>query len=291
MVRRVKRKRGYRSVGTKRKRYSPKYRPLKRRKITPKRGLSKVSRAKASAAKKVLGIRRRDTTIVRGPHIFPMRMLTQGKYRFGFQTTNPTGKSYAEFQFVLNGIFDPNKTGTGATVSNQPVIDIETAKKVYTHYRVQSATIYFSIRNLHDTENCFVQIRPVYQKGMGDDHEDQSHWTWSTDTSYVSNKGNPGVLTKEVGTAAASQRERLFYRRRFDMRRMAKVAKSTYNQQEAFAAALTNNPTNEMIFDLRAYNPKGLTTAGLVDLWVDGMIIYDVELFESTPAGDNDMSV
>jgi len=280
----VKRKRGHSTFKRKRIKSSRKYSVKRRRTGTHKRGGVSKRSLKGKAAKKILGVNQRELTIVRGPHIFPMRMLTTGKFRFGFRLQNKTSLlPYGEFQFVLNSIKDPNKSASGGSVSDKPVIDISLPTAIYKHYRVHSAKIYFKARNQHVVTPGMLQTCILYTKGTGDDHDDDSGFVWNED-SYVTNKGNPKVRTQELGVGTNTAREFATYKKVVDLRRKCRVAKSTYNQVEAFSAAMTASPVNEVILHARVYNQNSVLGTSTVDCWIDGMIHYQVELYEPIEA-------
>lgn len=199
------------------------------------------------AAKKG-GSNRRQKSLVKLGLGFPSRVTQTHKYREGF-LVSPTAGAMATYNFNANGMYDPNRSGTG----HQPMyFDQMTA--LYDHFVVTKATI--TVTLCPAAQSNVVMAVALFENDDGT--------SVPTTVDYIAEQTS-GVV-KMIG---ANDTKPVVLRRTYKPKKIWGVNPAALAQQQGSAAA---DPTEITCWTLAAQN---VTTGATTAMWVQVDIRYE----------------
>lgn len=225
-------------VGYKRKRgYSTPKRKFRGKKYRKRIG-PVVSRKKRRLVKRVVGKSdRKRLTIVRGSDVLPDSIFTTSKYVYSKDFIAGSGTP-ATATFSLNSVYDPDVTGTGTTAHG-----LDEAGALFQRYRVYKADVLVRLYNQTGTSSlgAVAVIKGYGESGDGETADAigndiaQNNWI---EASYAQ-----GAKTLHIPAGTASGKAR-YYKRSFNIARMMKMNKQTYDDRAATSALVSASPQN-----------------------------------------------
>lgn len=184
----------------------------------------------------------------------PDRMLLKLPY---YEALKFSGNSAAVYDFNLNSIWDPNRTGGG----HQP-LGTDQWGALYRRYRVYGCTVRFSATNLGDVPARIGMIADNLASG----------------TSYLSNESKfeqPHMKSFILGNAQGfnTRTIKMFY----SCAKVQGSPKSRYNSDNQFQAQWNTSPAENIVGHIVASSLDNTTALNIA--W-DVHIIYHIEAFD-----------
>jgi len=163
----------------------------------------------------------------------------------------PSAGAVSVYVFRANSVYDPDFTGTGATV-----IGYTQAAALYGRYRVLNASMHVSFVNLSTATplTCFIVANPVTTIGVNIQQILSQRFVWY---KSVSASNSAGCVEHEISVP---------------IHRIYGVPAAQVRNEDDFAAITGTNPNNGVYFHVGAY----ANGASVGNLNVHVRITYDV---------------
>jgi len=191
--------------------------------------------------------RRQKSTVAMGLG-FPSKVTQTHKYVEGF-LVSPTAGAMATYNFNANGMYDPNRTGTG----HQPMY-FDQMMALYDHYVVTKARITVTI--------CpAAQSNVVLHAGL---FENDDGSTTPSSVEYIAEQTSGS--TRHIG---ANSTDPVKLTKTYRPKKIWGASPLSMAAQQGSAAA---NPTEETVWTLAIQN---VTTGATTACWVSVSIVYD----------------
>lgn len=168
------------------------------------------------------------------PPNYPMRM----KYAEQLVLTTGVAGVPTLYQFNLNSIFDPNRTGAG----HQPYFRDQMAQ-FYDYYKVRSCLVKIVIQTL-ENQNMIVSIRP-----------DDNVTLVSNLTLEMERPGCAVILHSQIAKP-------MVFKKRYYIHNILKMSKKEYLEDETLKTAFTANPTLPAVLNILAANSDTTSLIG-----------------------------
>lgn len=184
----------------------------------------------------------------------PDRILLKLPY---YEQIKWSGNTSAFYDFNLNSVYDPNRTGVG----HQP-LGYDQWGKLYNRYRVYGVTVRLSATNLASVPVRIGMIADNLASGTAY-LSDQSKFEQPHMKSFLLGSAN-GMNTKTI---------KMFY----SCAKINGSSKTRYNSDNQFQAVWNNNPNENIVGHVIGNSIDGTTA---IDVVWDVHIIYHMEAFD-----------
>lgn len=195
--------------------------------------------------------------VPRGVGFIAPRLLTRLKYTDNVTITMAAG-TLSDYVYRLNGLYDPNKTGTG----HQPH-GFDQISSLYLRYRVYKCKWILQIPPTSDvTHVTVIPLNGTY-----------------TFTSISEASEYPKAITKSVSASSNT----MYLKGSSYLPRLGGDKRSEYRSDDRFQSQITSNPSEVMDLHLVTFNPGtgSVTARTLITL------IYYCEFYDPIPVGQS----
>lgn len=252
--RRTRKKRGYKTRGTKR---------VKKSTLGPRRKKANLARKHLTKASKA------GLTVIRNSSILPKQIYTVARYKFhgNFINLGSAGGSVpAQYIFNLNSVKDPYVSKNGVSQLGDKCYGMGNVETLYQRYRVHKVVITGRIQNLSGApaNTCVLQYKSY---GETSDMETASTLFGDFGDSYIFNTYNRGCKTHYIN---ADTRKTKRFRITHTIKNVLGQTKAVYDDRQSTSASVSAVPTDtaQIMFKLFPLVPADLATASTANAWI-----------------------